>query len=190
MKDDNKSFEELGTQKYDRIENQFIKNILYSEQLNFYNKLETRNLKENFNIYDFRNETKSPDLLRLLTSKYKGKVIYVDHWASWCRPCIEEMPHSVHLQADYVNKDVVFVYLCQPDKFKNDRAESIILKNQIPGEHYLMNQELADPTFYIFRNGGRVPAYMLINKNGEVVDNNAPGPSSKEIRGKINELLK
>jgi len=53
-----------------------------------------------------------------------------------------------------------------------------------------MNLELANPTLYIFRNGGSVPSYLLINKNGEVVDNNAPRPSSKEIRGKLNELLK
>ena len=190
MKDDYKSYKGMETQIYDRIENQFIKNLIYSEQLNFYNKLDTSKLSENINIYDYRNDTKSPDLLRLLTSRYKGKVIYVDNWASWCRPCIEEMPYSVHLQEDYVNKDVVFVYLCQPDRDRNDRAESIILENQIPGEHYLMNQELANPTFYIFRNGGSVPSYLLINKNGEVADNNAPRPSSKEIRGKLNELLK
>jgi thiol-disulfide isomerase/thioredoxin len=190
MKHDYKSYKSMETQMYDRIENQFIKNLIYSEQLNFYNKLDTSKLSENIHIYDYRNETKSPDLLRLLTSKYKGKVIYVDNWASWCRPCIEEMPHSVHLQEDYINKDVVFVYLCQPDKYKNDLAESLILKNQIPGEHYLMNQQLANPTFYIFRNGGSVPSYLLINKNGEVTDNNAPRPSSKEIRGKLDELLK
>lgn len=190
MKVDYKSYKGMETQLHNRIENLFIKNLIYNEQLNFYNKLDTTKLSENINIYDYRNEAKSPDLLRLLTSKYKGKVIYVDNWASWCRPCIEEMPYSVHLQEDYVNEDVVFVYLCQPDKYKNDRAESIILENQIPGEHYLMNQELANPTFYIFRNGGSVPSYLLINKNGEVVDNNAPRPSSKEIRGKLNELLK
>lgn len=190
MKDDNISFEDMGTQKYDRIENQFIKKIIYNKQLNFYNKSDTSKFSENINIYDYRKETKSPDLLSLLTSKYKGKVIYVDSWASWCGPCIVEMPHSVHLQEDYANQDVVFVYLCQPDNYKNDRAKSIILENQINGEHYLMNQQLASPTSYIFKYGGRLPSYLLINKNGEVVDDDAPRPSSKEIRDKLNELLK
>ena len=190
MKDDNKSLEDMSTQINDRIENQFIKDLIHSEQSNFYHKLETRKLTDNINIYDYRQETKSPDLLRMLTSKYKGKVIYVDSWASWCGPCIKEMPHSVHLQEDYANKDVVFVYLCHPDNYENDRAESIILENQIPGEHYLMNPQLARPIYYIFRRGGRVPSYLLINKYGEVVDNDAPRPSSKEIRSKLNELLK
>ena len=189
MKDDNKSFEDMGTQKYDRIENQFIKNLIYNKQLNFYNKLETSKLSENINIYDYRKETNSPDLLSLLTSKYKGKVIYVDNWASWCGPCIVEMPHFARLQEDFANKDVVFVYLCQPDDYKNDRAKSIILENQVKGEHYLMNRQLANPTFYIFRRSG-VPSYLLINKNGVVVDDDAPRPSSKEIRDKLNELLK
>ena len=52
MKDDNISFEDMGTQKYDRIENQFIKKLINNKQLNFYNKSDTSKFSENINIYD------------------------------------------------------------------------------------------------------------------------------------------
>ena len=41
----------------------------------------------------------------------KGKVIYIDYWASWCAPCIEAMPYAEALRNEYANENIIFVYL-------------------------------------------------------------------------------
>ncbi len=50
-----------------------------------------------------------------LMARYKGKVVYLDFWGTWCGPCLSEMPYSVNLQKQYANKDIVFVYLAADD---------------------------------------------------------------------------
>ena len=46
---------------------------------------------------------------RVNFSKYRGKYVFVDLWASWCIPCIKEIPHLKQLEKDLQNKDVVFL---------------------------------------------------------------------------------
>lgn len=42
-------------------------------------------------------------------SQYKGKVIVLNFWATWCPPCREEMPELSELHAEYKNKNVVVI---------------------------------------------------------------------------------
>ena len=42
-------------------------------------------------------------------AKYRGKYVFIDLWASWCIPCIKEIPHLKQLEKDLQNKDVGFL---------------------------------------------------------------------------------
>jgi Thiol-disulfide isomerase and thioredoxins len=71
-------------------------------------------------VIDLRNEYASPapraaihvdsnaGALGRIFSKYKGKVTYVDFWASWCTPCRSEMPNAALLKQKLKGKDIVF----------------------------------------------------------------------------------
>ena len=54
-------------------------------------------------------ELRSPDGKIHQTSDWRGKILIINYWASWCPPCVEEMPELVRSQTKYAAKNVLFV---------------------------------------------------------------------------------
>jgi thiol-disulfide isomerase/thioredoxin len=118
------------------------------------------------------------DLLRSIIQKNPGKILYVDFWAPWCHPCMDEIPYSKKIQEKYKNRDIVFVYLgvsCTEESWKSTIAELKLL-----GTHYLLTEVQNSALTKIFEISG-IPRYMIINKEGIVVNSDAPRPGD-EIR--------
>ncbi|WP_338791829.1 TlpA disulfide reductase family protein [Bernardetia sp. MNP-M8] len=120
-------------------------------------------------------------------AEYKGKVIYVDFWASWCPPCRGEMPSSQKLHSQFEGKDVVFLYVSfdrAEDKWKNG-----IDKMDIKGVHFYPAADANQAVSSKYGISG-IPRYMLVDKTGKVVNPDAPRPSSGQvIAGLINQYL-
>lgn len=127
------------------------------------------------------------DLIDTITTKYSGKVIYVDFWAPWCAPCMAEMPNSKSLQQDFKNQDVVFLFLA--NRCGEDSWKATIANKGITGEHILLNNDQYAVLAGEFGITG-IPHYVLIGKDGRIVSKNALRPSQKEqLKGLINRLL-
>ncbi len=109
-----------------------------------------------------------------ILNKYKGKVIYVDFWASWCVPCRAEMPNAETLKNRLKGKDVVFLYLGYNDKEK----AWIKARNQlnIEGEHYLLTENMVKEADEVFGING-IPHYVIIDKKGAIVSKRANRPN-------------
>ncbi|WP_338813512.1 TlpA disulfide reductase family protein [Bernardetia sp. Wsw4-3y2] len=120
-------------------------------------------------------------------AEYKGKVIYVDFWASWCPPCRGEMPSSQKLHSQFEGKDVVFLYVSfdrAEDKWKNG-----IEQMDIKGVHFYPASDATQAVSTQYGISG-IPRYMLVDKTGKVVNPDAPRPSSGQvIAGLINQYL-
>jgi thiol-disulfide isomerase/thioredoxin len=113
--------------------------------------------------------------LNQIFGQYKGKVIYVDFWASWCVPCRSEMPHSAALKKRLTGKGVVFVYLGYRD------TEKAWLKARedldIEGEHYLLDNTLIKEAQEAFNISG-IPHYAIIDKRGNIINRHADRPDN------------
>src|SRR5690606_1597577 len=72
------------------------------------------NLKEGLQLMTVG---RKPLTLDSLLKEQKGRLLYIDFWASWCAPCREAMPASHQLAKDYHNKDIVFVYVSTDARF-------------------------------------------------------------------------
>ncbi len=119
-------------------------------------------------------------------SDLKGKVVYLDFWASWCGPCKREMPYASELKAHFKDKDVVFLYVSIDEK-EEAWIKGIEAMN-ISGVHTRTSGWGGDLA-KLYRISS-VPAYFLIDKRGNLVFKQTPRPSQKEqLISEIERLL-
>jgi thiol-disulfide isomerase/thioredoxin len=105
----------------------------------------------------------------------KGKVIYIDLWASWCFPCRQEMPELKKIHAQYRNNNkIVFISIAVKDN-ANRNARYKFLNEIQPGWLQLEDQNNLVYDSYAV-NG--IPRYILIDKHGNIADFDAPGPGN------------
>lgn len=141
-------------------------------------------------LYDPITKTKkkvSGDFLTTLVARNKGKVIFLDFWATWCAPCRVEAPYSFELQKKYQNKPIVFVNICLSSSL--DEWEKTISNQQLSEQNYYFTKDQSE-IFARKNNLNGYPTYMIIDKVGHFVDRNAPRPSSgNQLNSILNELI-
>ncbi len=122
------------------------------------------------------NEVISSTSLNEVISKYKGKVVFIDLWATWCPPCIEEFAYSKNIQEFADKHKIQLLYISLDDN--EEKWINAIKKYGLMGDHLIaedteLKKELVElaPT---------VPKYFIVNKDGEIVEYDAKRPSSGE----------
>jgi thiol-disulfide isomerase/thioredoxin len=120
-------------------------------------------------------------------SDFKGKVIYIDVWATWCGPCKREIPHLKTLEAEYHGKNVEFISI-STDRDLN-AWKNYITKESMTGLQLHQSDNQAESMSYLYMVNS-IPRFILIDQNGKIVSSDAPRPSSGEqIKGMLNKLL-
>lgn len=114
---------------------------------------------------------------------FKGKVIYIDLWATWCSPCIQESPAFEALGKKYAGKDIIFLpvstdtstgpWLGYLDEHKKELAQ------------YHSNDDALKESWAILY----IPRFILIDKDFNIVNAYAPSPSGEEIGSLIDSIL-
>lgn len=113
-------------------------------------------------------------------SQQKGKIVFVDFWASWCVPCRKEIPSSAELSQYLKERNIVFIYLSIDKIFQ--QWVSAMQEERLPKENSFLIQNFDDSDFKKRFNIDGIPRYIIINKNGEVINDGAPSPSSEELK--------
>jgi thiol-disulfide isomerase/thioredoxin len=104
-------------------------------------------------------------------SKYKGKVVLVDFWATWCGPCVAELPNVKEAYAKYHDKgfDVIGVSLDERRVALDDFLE----KNEIP---WTQLHEEGGPNKLAAHYGvNAIPFMALVGRDGKVISIEARG---------------
>lgn len=103
----------------------------------------------------------------------RGRVMVIDFWATWCRPCVAALPHMKELYAKYNPRGVVFigVSLDNSDASGRQKLLKFVSDNEVPWpQFHQQNRELSSvwkitgiPTVFVVDKAGRVVA-----KNGDL----------------------
>lgn len=129
-----------------------------------------------FNLKDINGKMVSLDDL-------KGKYVYIDCWATWCGPCCGEIPHLKKLEHDYHGKNIHFVSIsCDRNK---GAWEAKVKKEQLGGIQLILGKDRSFMDAYMVTG---IPRFILIDKEGNIYNANAPRPSSPAIRDIFNSL--
>ncbi|MCH8318407.1 MAG: TlpA family protein disulfide reductase [Bacteroidetes bacterium] len=114
-------------------------------------------------------------------SDFKGKYVYIDVWATWCRPCRAELPHLEKLQEHFKDKNIVFISV-SVDETK-EPWEKMVKEKELMGVHlFAKGRKSSISKEYLINS---IPRFLLIDSEGKIIDANAPRPS-----GEIKEILK
>ncbi|MDP4269820.1 MAG: TlpA disulfide reductase family protein [Bacteroidota bacterium] len=173
--------EQSKQEVYKNIPNQVLAGYVIDKN----NELQKQNLlKRQSNIYRL-NATPDADnekLLDAIIEKYKGKVIYIDFWATWCGPCGNAMKRIAPLKEELKNDNVVFLYLT------GESSPKKVWENTIPdirGEHYRLSNSQWE---YICKHFeiNTIPHYMVVDKSGKIIDPKSPIEKSND---ELKEML-
>ncbi|MEM8906815.1 MAG: TlpA disulfide reductase family protein [Bacteroidota bacterium] len=116
---------------------------------------------------------------RVALSDFRGQLIYLDFWATWCQPCVHALDNSKEWKKQFANQDVVFIYVALD---RNERAwRNFIHRQGIPGIHLIADTpnvyEAQIARLYKIK---QLPTVLLIDKTGKIHFNSDVADSEKQ----------
>jgi thiol-disulfide isomerase/thioredoxin len=118
---------------------------------------------------------------RVSLKDLRGKYVYIDFWATWCVPCIKEIPSLKKTEEEYRGKNVHFVSISYDKAGDLEKWKKYVVENKLTGLQLIADEamrSLYNKTFNI----DLIPRFILLDPEGKIVSGNAPRPSSPKLK--------
>lgn len=109
----------------------------------------------------------------------KGRFVYIDIWATWCGPCMAEIPIFEEIERSYHGKNIKFVSISVDKQKDHGKWKKMIGDKQMDGMQLLADNELKSQFIQDYSISS-IPRFILIDPDGKIVSANAPRPSENE----------
>lgn len=140
---------------------------------------------------------KYPSNFSELIGPFKGKVIYIDIMASWCKPCLEELKYHKKLDDFFAEKDIIKLFISIDEPESIEKCFQILEKNDMKGffSSYHSPQKggtkkgdyikTIEKMFITYDNEGNfsgmsIPQYIIVDRNGKIAEYKASRPGDKD----------
>lgn len=133
--------------------------------------------------FDFENFTGGNTKLE----NFKGKYVYIDVWATWCQPCIAEIPSLKEVERNYKDKNIAFVSISIDFEQDYNKWRKMVTDKSLGGVQLIADKNF-ESTFakdYAIRS---IPRFILIDPAGNIVSADAPKPSSEKLIATFTQL--
>lgn len=106
-----------------------------------------------------------------LIAQRNGKQLFLNIWATWCKPCVEEFPDIIRLSNERADIDVVAISADFPDEIE-EKILPFLKKMNVPFDVYVADFAGQDEFFSLFdkRWGGEIPATFVYDRSGRLVN--------------------
>ncbi|MFQ3296978.1 MAG: thiol-disulfide isomerase/thioredoxin [Polaribacter sp.] len=183
--------------RYDSILNSYqnidsslvvIANQQTAQMMNYFNQTYAKNKafakgapSPKFEDYmNFKGGKKSLD-------SFKGKFVYIDVWATWCGPCIQQIPFLKTLEKEYHGKNIAFISISTDEARRSggswEAAEKkwrdFVKAKQLTGIQLWAAEDISFQQDYQISG---IPRFILIDPKGNIVNANAPRPSEPRLK--------
>lgn len=119
---------------------------------------------------------------------FKGKYVYIDVWATWCGPCIAEIPSLNKLEEKYHDKNITFVSM-SIDKIKDiEKWKKMVKDRNLGGVQVFADNDWNSKFIQDFKVTS-IPRFILIDPNGKIVKADAARPSNSDLQNELDLLL-
>ncbi|MBB4800003.1 thiol-disulfide isomerase/thioredoxin [Flavobacterium nitrogenifigens] len=117
----------------------------------------------------------------------KGKYIYIDFWATWCAPCVKEIPFLQKVEEQYKGKNIEFISISIDSMEDQPKWSKFVTEKQLGGIQLLAENEWNSKIIKDYGING-VPTFILLDPNGNIVNARAPKPSDPKLIELFNSL--
>jgi thiol-disulfide isomerase/thioredoxin len=124
---------------------------------------------------------------QVTSAELKGRVVMLDFWATWCPPCVEEMPMLVRVAKEYEAKGVTFVAVSHDDPEGREDAVAMFVNHREPGLKPFA--AYGDPQTGAKYQVRALPTIYIIDRNGKIVASQTGQVSERKIRSWLDKAL-
>lgn len=133
--------------------------------------------------FDFENFTGGTTKLADL----KGKYVYIDVWATWCTPCIREIPHLKQIEKEFHNANIEFVSISVDEDWAYNTWKAMIKNKELGGTQLLADNSFNSDFVKDYGIQG-IPHFILLDEQGNIVSAKADSPSNPQLKEQLQGL--
>lgn len=148
-----------------------------------FNKLQSMSAGNNSPVFDFENHKGGKTSLAAL----KGKYVYIDVWATWCGPCLREIPALKSMEESFHDKNIAFVSISVDTKKDYEKWKKMVADKQLGGIQLIADNDW-NSQFVLDYSITAIPRFILLDPDGKIVNADAPRPSDPALAALLNDL--
>ena len=127
----------------------------------------------------FLEDTEDITSLSELLSRFAGKKVYIDVWATWCGPCKEEFAHAPRLHDLLEEAGYEMLYISVDRQRDAQKWEEMVAFYGLKGNHILAGEDFQKDLYTVYGENGSmaIPWNVIVDEQGNIVQLHAPRPS-------------
>lgn len=119
----------------------------------------------------------------------RGKYVYIDVWATWCGPCVAEIPHLKKVEEKYHGKNIEFVSISVDTEKDYEKWKKMVVSKELGGIQLFADKNWTSDFIKAYGINA-IPRFILIGPDGKVIKADAARPSSASLTELLDSLVK